>query len=452
MPRFVVESEKSQIVLSECATIVFSIIYKKGDKIAYHRIENPIDVLPKLKAGFKGFYFESSSSDVKPEKVYYREGEYYLKPGFYKHPVYEISFCPSTIEDIFFPSLKIRYGETHGDIEYCITDPVKVSVTEGDQGDQNISSLVGDFSIKESNLRQGEYKQGEVAEITFELSGYGNLFNLDFEKVETAEVVIEQVSKNFQYQFLSNDLWSQQELVVKITPKKSGRVALDRLIYWEYFSLNENKISRIGSDKIVNFKDVKIRDLGPRKRVTNVIALDISESMKVDGYGSMRIKKGIDLVNRLSVGHPIVLLGFSGEVISLPRNKLDTTVFDLVEKRGTAIGNAILRSIEEFKGAPTSKTLIIIGDGDETAGNISAKYAAELAKEMGIKIYSIGVGHSGRVRFGKDFFGNPRFIEDTYRDDTLKEISRITGGKFFYINEVSNVNEMIDEIFGSDQD
>ena len=35
------------------------------------------------------------------------------------------------------------------------------------------------------------------------------------------------------------------------------------------------------------------------------------------------------------------------------------------------------------------------------------------------------------------------------RDETLKEISRITGGKFFYLNDVRDVNAMIDEIFNS---
>ncbi|MCP4459784.1 MAG: hypothetical protein GY816_17435 [Cytophagales bacterium] len=54
------------------------------------------------------------------------------------------------------------------------------------------------------------------------------------------------------------------------------------------------------------------------------------------------------------------------------------------------------------------------------------------------------------MRYGVDFFGKPRYVEDTYRDDTLREISEITGGKFYYINEVEDVNAMIDEIFGSD--
>ncbi|MCP4459785.1 MAG: hypothetical protein GY816_17440, partial [Cytophagales bacterium] len=50
------------------------------------------------------------------------------------------------------------------------------------------------------------------------------------------------------------------------------------------------------------------------------------------------------------------------------------------EKKGTALGNAVWRSLELFDKVSAKKTLVIVGDGDETAGNISARYAAEISK------------------------------------------------------------------------
>ena len=60
-----------------------------------------------------------------------------------------------------------------------------------------------------------------------------------------------------------------------------------------------------------------------------------------------------------------------------------------------------------------SKVLILLSDGDNTAGNIDPITAAKIANAYNIKIYTIAVGKEGRVPFGKDFFGNTRFVENT---------------------------------------
>jgi Ca-activated chloride channel family protein len=90
-----------------------------------------------------------------------------------------------------------------------------------------------------------------------------------------------------------------------------------------------------------------------------------------------------------------------------------------------------------------SKVLILLSDGDNTAGNIDPLTAAELADAYNIKIYSIAVGKEGRVPFGKDFFGQPNYIENTLDETTLRKIAEIGNGEFFRVSD----NQALEQVF-----
>ena len=63
---------------------------------------------------------------------------------------------------------------------------------------------------------------------------------------------------------------------------------------------------------------------------------------------------------------------------------------------GTAIGLAIASSLNRLKNSKAkSRVIILLTDGENTSGDIEPNYAAELAAELGIKIYTIGVGKKG---------------------------------------------------------
>ncbi|MGC8927226.1 MAG: vWA domain-containing protein [Myxococcota bacterium] len=103
---------------------------------------------------------------------------------------------------------------------------------------------------------------------------------------------------------------------------------------------------------------------------------------------------------------------------------------------GTAIGNAIAVAINRLRESESkTKTIFLITDGDNNAGNISPLEAAELAKKFGIIIYPILIGKDGPVPYpvGKDFFGRTvyRDVEFTTNPALLKEIAEKTGGQYF---------------------
>ena len=103
---------------------------------------------------------------------------------------------------------------------------------------------------------------------------------------------------------------------------------------------------------------------------------------------------------------------------------------------GTAMGMGIALACLHLKESTAKgKIIILLTDGENNSGEIVPESAAQIAAAMGIKIYSIGLGSSGKVPLeytdletGKIYRG---IYESGYNEDILKEISAITNGEFY---------------------
>ncbi len=103
---------------------------------------------------------------------------------------------------------------------------------------------------------------------------------------------------------------------------------------------------------------------------------------------------------------------------------------------GTAMGMGIaLACLHLQESTAKEKIIILLTDGENNAGEIVPESAAQIAVAMGIKIYSIGIGSSGKVPLefidketGKIYRG---MYESKYDEDILKEISNMTNGEFY---------------------
>jgi len=192
-----------------------------------------------------------------------------------------------------------------------------------------------------------------------------------------------------------------------------------------------------------------------------MLALDISQSMQIEDFSPNRLEAAKDVARNFVAGRKqdrIGIVVFSGDAFSLAplttdyellNNYFNEINFDMIENRGTAIGSALGVVINRMRESETkSKVVILISDGDNTAGNIDPFTAAELASAYGIKIYTIIVGREGMVPFGKDFFGRPNMVENTVDETTMRKIASIGGGQFFRTtdeNALRNVFAKIDE-------
>ena len=113
---------------------------------------------------------------------------------------------------------------------------------------------------------------------------------------------------------------------------------------------------------------------------------------------------------------------------------------------GTAIGDAIGLAVKGLRDRPeTSRIIILLTDGEDTASSIPPIQAAKLAKDYGIKIYTIGIGTKGRVPFpgpmGRIVWGQTNLDEDL-----LRTISESTGGSYFHAADVNALREIYDRI------
>jgi Ca-activated chloride channel family protein len=133
-------------------------------------------------------------------------------------------------------------------------------------------------------------------------------------------------------------------------------------------------------------------------------------------------------------------------------NMLDQLRMGDIDKGGTAIGNAIGRSISGLKDSQaTTRIIILITDGDRRGGQLSPKQAAEMAKKLGIRVFPILVGKSERtlVPVGRDFLsGNVSYQEMEFPIDPelLKEIAQITDGTYFRAQDAEQLKQGLHEI------
>ena len=126
---------------------------------------------------------------------------------------------------------------------------------------------------------------------------------------------------------------------------------------------------------------------------------------------------------------------------------IDEINFDLISTRGTAIGSALAIATNRMRESISkTKIIILISDGDNTAGNIDPLTASEIAKAYGIKIYSIAIGRNGKVPFGKDYFGRPRYVENSLDEKNLRDIAKITDGKFYRASNKESLIKIFNEI------
>jgi len=117
---------------------------------------------------------------------------------------------------------------------------------------------------------------------------------------------------------------------------------------------------------------------------------------------------------------------------------------------GTAVGSAISASLNRLKDVETKeKIIILLTDGRNNAGRISPLIAAEAAKALGVKIYTIGAGTKGLAPYPvQDMFGNValRSVKIDIDEDLLKKIAKETGGMYFRATDTSSLKDIYDEI------
>ncbi|MCG3208448.1 MAG: hypothetical protein FOGNACKC_02053 [Anaerolineae bacterium] len=136
----------------------------------------------------------------------------------------------------------------------------------------------------------------------------------------------------------------------------------------------------------------------------------------------------------------------------LAQTKLAT---DLGIDDGTAIGMGLANAGNMLKDSSAeSKVIILLTDGVNNAGQIDPITAAEAAKSLGIKVYTIGMGKPGQVPVPvQDIFGRQQVVmqESTLDEATLQKIAQITGGRYYRAVDSQDLQKIYGEINSLEQ-
>ncbi|MDE6326032.1 MAG: VWA domain-containing protein [Duncaniella sp.] len=189
-----------------------------------------------------------------------------------------------------------------------------------------------------------------------------------------------------------------------------------------------------------------------------VLALDISTSMLARDFKPDRFEAAKDVAAKFVSGRDgdnigVVIFAaesFTAIPMTTDRSVIANYINDIkmgMLQDGTAIGDGLATSINRIKdGKAKSKSIILLTDGSNNTGNVAPMTAAEIAKQMGIKVYTIGIGTNGTAPYPQEnMFGRIEYVNLPVVIDeaTLRNIAETTGGKYFR----ATGNNVLAEIF-----
>ncbi len=387
------------------------------------------------------------------------------------YPIYKGSYCPINPGTLVIPPValtmaKVKAGPNGTDSLLTFrSKPLWIKVNALPEGiAPSVSDgypLVGRFELTDS-LPSSSISVGKPVTYKVTISGEGLTFPVDIPEIKIANVSSALLDIVDSDTSIVDQLRSSKTFVYQLIFEKPGVYDFNGQIVFRYFNPGTKKVYAIKSGSKVTVTDAVKSEATTRVSTfgskNNFIAIDASHSMMIEDYFPNRlgaVKKGLKefLTSRQDCTIGLILFGGDAKHFTLAdedtcysRRFIDSIDFTF-NTNGTAIGNAIWLAKNSFARDSLPKKLVIIGDGDNTAGWVSPKVAARLAKKYNITIYTIGVGKSGLVPFGRDETGKPNMIDNTFTGRDLKTISSITNGQYYWAKDEQEVHRILRTIF-----
>jgi Ca-activated chloride channel family protein len=193
-----------------------------------------------------------------------------------------------------------------------------------------------------------------------------------------------------------------------------------------------------------------------------MMVVDVSQSMAAEDFKPdnrlVVAKQTIKSFVARREADRLGLVVFGGEAFTqCPLTSDNTVLLNIIDQvdlgmagDGTAIGMAIATAINRMKDSQAkSKVMILLTDGENNRGEIDPITAASLAQEMGIKIYTIGVGKEGGapIPYIDPVMGKVYSSQMTYLDEApLKDIAQKTNGRYFRATDSDTLQDIYDMI------
>jgi Ca-activated chloride channel family protein len=198
-----------------------------------------------------------------------------------------------------------------------------------------------------------------------------------------------------------------------------------------------------------------------------VVALDVSGTMAAEDFqprNRLEVAKEVvaEFVKRRTTDR-VGLVAFAGRSLTKSPLTTDTAVLlrQLDDVRlemlpdGTAIGSGLATALTRLRRSQAkSRVIVLVTDGDNNAGEIDPATAADLAKAMEVRVYTILVGRGGRVPMpvrARDPFTGQVVTETVMADvkvnpDLLERIAERTGGEFFRAEDPAALRQVFERV------
>ena len=196
-----------------------------------------------------------------------------------------------------------------------------------------------------------------------------------------------------------------------------------------------------------------------------MLAVDVSTSMLAEDLKPNRLEAAKQVASEFINGRPndnIGLTIFAGESFTQCPLTVDHGVLlnlfhsikgDIAQRGliedGTAIGMGIANAVTRLKDSKAkSKVIILLTDGSNNRGDISPLMAAEIAKQFGIRVYTIGVGTNGTAPYPMQTYSGVQYVNVPVQIDeqTLTEIAGTTNGNYYRATSNDKLMEVYQEI------
>ena len=195
-----------------------------------------------------------------------------------------------------------------------------------------------------------------------------------------------------------------------------------------------------------------------------VIAIDVSSSMFAQDFKPNRLESAKNTAMTFIKQRPndrIGIVAYEGEAytqapLTTDHQLLLSLLSDVesgIVDQGTAIGSGLITAVNRlYQSDAKSKVIILLTDGENNRGDIDPLTAAQVAKEYGVRVYTVGVGKNGMAPYPvQNMFGTTSIqnMEVRIDEDLLKEIASMTEGKYFRAeneDELNKIYETIDQL------
>jgi len=246
-----------------------------------------------------------------------------------------------------------------------------------------------------------------------------------------------------------------------LTGIKTYKNRLHRLVPWLLLAATGLSIIALARPRTVGVS----KHVSKTKGIDIILAVDVSASMLARDFKPNRLealkKTAIEFVKHRP-NDRIGLVLYAGEAftkvpLTTDKNLLirainDIDFFKLFHQidQGTAIGMGLATAVNRLKDSKAkSKVIILMTDGVNNTGAIDPETALELAKQFGIKVYTIGIGTNGVAPFPVIYQnGQIRYENQPVEIDEqlLKKIARETGGKYYRATGNKELEKIYKEI------